>query len=477
MISIGQTFDLALTKRLNAGTTLPIEPGGTVIYDLEVFNQGTLDAFNIQLSDYTPTGLTLSDALWSETAGVANLVTPIPFLGAGQSTIVTITYTVDTDFMETSITNNAEIESQEDINGPRADDDSVSGDQDGSIVDGEDNDTAETNGDDDYDPETIVIDVVDFALTKSTPGFGPFLPGDQIPFDVTLYNQGTVAAAEVMIFDHIPAGLDFIDDAVLNAGWTMVNPTLLSFTHDDILDVGESVVIRVYMTPNGNDLTLEGLTNIAEIGSVVDLLGRNISQLDIDSTPDDTADNDDGGEFEGNTDGTINGENGDEDDSDPAAICSFVIECPEDIVATDGCTVEPFDNLADAGFLLGASCADLIVDLMLDDELIPSDCTDGDFISERTVFRTYTFLSENGGFEESCPQEITYQFTECNQVVDPGAISIDGSSLLLVPSGCDAPPIIESAQATASGCNDLVCLLYTSPSPRDRTRSRMPSSA
>jgi len=28
-----------------------------------------------------------------------------------------------------------------------------------------------------------------------------------------------------------------------------------------------------------------------------------------------------------------------------------------------------------------------------------------------------------------------------------------------------------------SGCQVIVCLLYTSPSPRDRTRSRMPSSA
>ena len=26
-------------------------------------------------------------------------------------------------------------------------------------------------------------------------------------------------------------------------------------------------------------------------------------------------------------------------------------------------------------------------------------------------------------------------------------------------------------------CTDMGCLLYTSPSPRDRTRSRMPSSA
>ena len=32
-------------------------------------------------------------------------------------------------------------------------------------------------------------------------------------------------------------------------------------------------------------------------------------------------------------------------------------------------------------------------------------------------------------------------------------------------------------QVTADLANSLVCLLYTSPSPRDRTRSRMPSSA
>ena len=75
-----------------------------MIYDLEVINQGTVDALNIQLSDYTPTGLTLSDPLWTETAGVANLVTPIARLDAGESIVVQITYTVDADFMETSIT-------------------------------------------------------------------------------------------------------------------------------------------------------------------------------------------------------------------------------------------------------------------------------------------------------------------------------------------------------------------------------------
>ena len=33
------------------------------------------------------------------------------------------------------------------------------------------------------------------------------------------------------------------------------------------------------------------------------------------------------------------------------------------------------------------------------------------------------------------------------------------------------------SQAIENGANCIICLLYTSPSPRDRTRSRMPSSA
>ena len=34
-----------------------------------------------------------------------------------------------------------------------------------------------------------------------------------------------------------------------------------------------------------------------------------------------------------------------------------------------------------------------------------------------------------------------------------------------------------SAAFTPANAESLICLLYTSPSPRDRTRSRMPSSA
>ena len=40
----------------------------------------------------------------------------------------------------------------------------------------------------------------------------------------------------------------------------------------------------------------------------------------------------------------------------------------------------------------------------------------------------------------------------------------------------DTPPI-EVVSRTNGFIEDIICLLYTSPSPRDRTRYRMPSSA
>ena len=48
------------------------------------------------------------------------------------------------------------------------------------------------------------------------------------------------------------------------------------------------------------------------------------------------------------------------------------------------------------------------------------------------------------------------------------AANVAGSSLIIIASGDDAHNLEAACKA---------CLLYTSPSPRDRTRSRMPSSA
>ena len=79
-------------------------------------------------------------------------------------------------------------------------------------------------------------------------------------------------------------------------------------------------------------------------------------------------------------------------------------------------------------------------------------------------------------------------------VIDPGSLdpfwtmvaiaSLLGLMLVLPIGGADMPVVIaflNSCSGLAAAATGFVldnnCLLYTSPSPRDRTRSRMPSSA
>ena len=117
-ITIGQTFDLALTKTVSAATPAPYTPGSTITYMVTVVNQGTLDAYSIGLNDYIPTGLILADAAWTDVAGVATLNTPVAFLASGATTMVPITFTIDPAFQGTSITNNAEISEADDDTDP-----------------------------------------------------------------------------------------------------------------------------------------------------------------------------------------------------------------------------------------------------------------------------------------------------------------------------------------------------------------------
>ena len=74
----------------------------------------------------------------------------------------------------------------------------------------------------------------------------------------------------------------------------------------------------------------------------------------------------------------------------------------------------------------------------------------------------------------------------CEKVgLPPGVLNIltaerEVSELLVRHHGVDKVTFTGSTAAgrkIASICGDRICLLYTSPSPRDRTRSRMPSSA
>ncbi|WP_157585430.1 SdrD B-like domain-containing protein, partial [Runella zeae] len=108
--SVSSVFDLALRKTLAAGQAASVNPGSTVKFTITIYNQGNVDATAIQVSDYIPTGLTLNDANWSVSGGIATLNTPIGSLAAGASTTRDITFTVNAGFTGTAI-NKAEISS------------------------------------------------------------------------------------------------------------------------------------------------------------------------------------------------------------------------------------------------------------------------------------------------------------------------------------------------------------------------------
>ena len=89
----------------------------------------------------------------------------------------------------------------------------------------------------------------------------------------------------------------------------------------------------------------------------------------------------------------------------------------------------------------------------------------------------YAALLASPAFEMQDPRDPIVAFAESSQrgqVVRVGWVRIDMSQTQARnhPSGGDSSRTCGWLRAKASSC-----LLYTSPSPRDRTRSRMPSSA
>ena len=114
----GDTFDLALIKQLADGTNIAtVSPGDSVTFTITIENQGAVDAGNIEVTDFVPTGLTLNDAAWTDNGDdTATLSTPIASLVAGETTTVDITFTVDADATGT-LDNFAEISNATDADG------------------------------------------------------------------------------------------------------------------------------------------------------------------------------------------------------------------------------------------------------------------------------------------------------------------------------------------------------------------------
>ena len=173
------------------------------------------------ISDYVPTGMTLVDEDWN-TDGTFDL----GGLGAGMTTTVDVDLAIDASFQGNELVNFAEISEADNALG-LADDDSTPDDDDTNDAGGNPDTASDVvvGGDgsgmpgdedagtdeDDHDPASVTIgQVFDLALTKEintnqTPG--PYAPGDQVQFNITVFNQGTLDAYDVDIVDDAPVGL------------------------------------------------------------------------------------------------------------------------------------------------------------------------------------------------------------------------------------------------------------------------------
>ncbi len=317
-----ETFDLALVKTLSATQDMPIMPGDEVVFDIEVINQGTVDAYNIDVTDYVPSGLEYMDSYgnnaadgWSDMDGDGNPTITINALTAGNAVTVQVSLIV-LPGTQGSLTNWAEIGAAEDENGDMPEDvDSTPDDDPNNDEFGDDNqeDGDGSDDEDDHDPEEITIDYFDLALTKVlSDGQSQYVsPGDDVSFTIEVCNQGTITATDIMIAEYLPSGTVYSTNDT--NGWTDVD---MDGDYENTIagpvEPGDCASIDFILTVLPSTPAPFELTNWAEIAGASD--GDGNPADDVDSTADDDPDNDEYGDD--------NQEDGDgmddEDDHDPA---------------------------------------------------------------------------------------------------------------------------------------------------------------
>ncbi|MEM7132622.1 MAG: SdrD B-like domain-containing protein [Chloroflexota bacterium] len=113
-------FDLALTKQLAAGPGATADPGDPITYIITIYNQGAIDAYDIDVIDYVPTGMTYTSsnaaAVTTSNGGNPVAVTAngggsfeVSQLAPQDSVNFQLTLTINANFQGASIRNFVEI--------------------------------------------------------------------------------------------------------------------------------------------------------------------------------------------------------------------------------------------------------------------------------------------------------------------------------------------------------------------------------
>ncbi|MEL6894173.1 MAG: SdrD B-like domain-containing protein, partial [Actinomycetota bacterium] len=330
-----QLFDLALRKRaVDVSPTPPVAGTTKVTFEIEVFNQGSINATDVEITDYVQDGFTflaadnqntpVRNTPWTGADGDTAVTTVVPLVFAGRSVVVDIVLTMDAGDDPTERFNYAEISAADDDGNvstpPPTDVDSVPDATNDEVGDSYEDDEIDedaltpgpdTSGDgtvdeDDHDGAVVELPIFDLALRKviDESADNVLAPGGDVTFTIEVHNQGELEANDIDIVDYLPDGLT-VSPADTN-GWTGTSGNV-TITIAGPLAPGASTSVDL-VARIGDDVVGE-LVNAAEITEAED--ENDIPRDDVDSEPnDDPSDDDDP------VDDEIDNGGGDEDDHD-----------------------------------------------------------------------------------------------------------------------------------------------------------------
>jgi uncharacterized repeat protein (TIGR01451 family) len=213
------TFDVALIKQLSGGQATTVNPGDNVSYTITVYNQGTVPAYNIEVTDYLPSDMVFNagdNANWTNNGGLLTTTVAGP-IAAGSSAQVTLVLQVSPSFSGAVIDNSAEVsiadDDTDDMNGTPTDLDSDPDQDDENDTDGGDDVTDNSNGDED-DEDNAVINVATLSLGN--------LVWEDLDND-GIFDAGTesgISGVEVQLYDLGTDGIKSGDDNLLGTEMT-----------------------------------------------------------------------------------------------------------------------------------------------------------------------------------------------------------------------------------------------------------------
>ena len=278
-IDIQQFYDLALVK--NESSSGPYMPSSIISYDLTITNEGTLDAFNIQIQDIPNAGLIYENDNAASNPNVnalGSLTFEIVSLPFGTSETVQVSFRVSPTYQGTTIVNGAQIilDDGNDIDSDPSTDNSVDEDGDG-------------NGDDDDEDELEldVLQIYDLTIQKTVLSSGPYYPGDNIIYRLEVINQGSLNASGIEVLDTPASGLSYVNDDAAS------NPNILSLGSNtyQVLNLpagsSETIDITFQLDPSYQSTTISnGAMITVDDGDDID------SDPDTDDTIDEDGDGD-----------------------------------------------------------------------------------------------------------------------------------------------------------------------------------------